>query len=63
MKIDNIYWYFKGVLPKRFCEELIQYGKQKEDQLALTGSFKNVKNLSEKQLKDLKKKEILTLFG
>jgi len=56
MKINNIYWYFKGVLPKRFCEELIQYGKQKEDQLALTGSFKNVKNLSEKQLKDLKKK-------
>tara|TARA_R110002126_G_scaffold286779_1_gene438937 strand:- start:273 stop:902 length:630 start_codon:yes stop_codon:yes gene_type:complete len=56
MKINNSYWYFKGVLSKKFCEELIQYGKQKEDQLALTGSFKNLKELSKKQLKDLKKK-------
>ena len=30
---------------------------KKEDQLALTGSFKNLKELSKKQLKDLKKKK------
>jgi|TARA_Y100000289_G_C3912889_1_gene145708 PKHD-type hydroxylase len=56
MKINNIYWYFKGVLSKRFCEELIQYGKQKEDKIALTGGLPNVEDLSKKQLKDLKKK-------
>ena len=56
MKINNIYWYFKGVLSKRFCEELIQYGKQKEDKIALTGGLPNVEDLSKKQLKDLKTK-------
>ena len=56
MKINNIYWYFKGVLSKRFCEELIQYGKQKEDKIALTGGLPDAEDLSKKQLKDLKKK-------
>ena len=31
MRIDNWYWYFKGALSRKFCEELIHYGQQQEE--------------------------------
>lgn len=55
MNLSYYYWYFPSVLTPRFCDELIQYGSSKEDQLALTGKFKHG-NLNEQNIKDLKQK-------
>ena len=56
MIIKNWFWYFEEALSKKFCEELIKYGNQKEEKLALTGNFTDEKKMSKKELKDLKKK-------
>ena len=41
MNISNYYWYFKSVLPPRFCDELIQYALSKKELLGVTGNIKN----------------------
>jgi PKHD-type hydroxylase len=60
MNLQNYYYYFQSALTPRFCDELIKYGKSQQEQLALTGGqtdkIKEGKNLSEEDLKDLKKK-------
>ena len=56
MNLKNYYWYFEKVLPDRFCDELIKYGNQKNEELALTAGFLNKKKLNEEEIKDLKKK-------
>ena len=58
MNLENSYWYFDRVLPKKFCKDVIKYGKTKEEELAITGQFsdKGPNNLSQKDIKDLKKK-------
>ncbi len=60
MNLQYYYWYFTGALPKAFCKELIKYGNEKKDELALTGGYKlkadEGKKLSEEELNDLKKK-------
>jgi hypothetical protein len=41
MLLSNYYWYFQSAIPKKICDEIIEYGKsQKKKQLqALTGGF------------------------
>jgi PKHD-type hydroxylase len=60
MNLQNYYYFFQSALTPRFCDELIKYGKSQQEQLALTGGQTNKiqegKNLSEEDLKDLKKK-------
>ena len=60
MNLQYYYWYFKAALPKSFCEDLIKYGNEKTDEIALTGGFQikgdNGKKLNEKELKNLKEK-------
>ena len=60
MNLQNYYYFFQNALTPRFCDELIKYGKSQQEQLALTGGQTNKiqegKNLSEEDLKDLKKK-------
>jgi len=53
MNLQNYYYYFKGVLTSRFCDELVKYGINQQEQIALTGNFKQ-ENLK-KEIKDLKK--------
>jgi PKHD-type hydroxylase len=57
MNLKNYYWYFKSALSDKFCDDLIAYGKQQQDQLALTGelSKKEITKLTKKEIKDLKK--------
>ena len=55
MHLQNYYYYFQKALTPRFCDELIKYGISKQEQLALTGNETNKKNLSQKDIKDLKK--------
>ena len=60
MNLQNYYYFFQSALTPRFCDELIKYGKSQQEQLALTGGQTNKiqegKNLSDEDLKDLKKK-------
>ena len=60
MNLQNYYYFFQSALTPRFCDELIKYGISQQEQLALTGGQTNKiqegKDLSDEDLKDLKKK-------
>ena len=55
MNLTNYYWYFKSAIPLRICDDIVKYGQQLQDQMAVTGGFDH-KKLDNKQIKDLKKK-------
>jgi len=55
MNLTNYYWYFKSVIPEHICNDISKYGKQLQDQLAITGGFTD-KKLNSKEVVDLKKK-------
>jgi PKHD-type hydroxylase len=54
MNIKNHYIAFTSVLPSRFCNDVLEYGKTKQEEIALTGAMNN-KNLSKKEIKNLQK--------
>ena len=56
MNLTNYYWYFKSAVPSRICDEIVKYGQQLQDQMAVTGGFGDAKKLNQKQIKDLKTK-------
>lgn len=56
MNLNNYYWYFKNALSHKFCNEILEYGKLQQDQLAITGAFNPDKKLTKEELKNLKKK-------
>ena len=55
MNLTNYYWYFKSAIPERICNDIVRYGKQLQDQMAVTGGFGD-RELNQKQIKDMKKK-------
>ena len=55
MNLTNNYWYFKSAIHERKCDDISRYGKQLQDQMAVTGGYGDQK-LNQKQVKDLKKK-------
>jgi PKHD-type hydroxylase len=55
MNLINYYYYFENALTSKFCNDVIQYGKQKQEQLGRIGGLEK-QNLSKKELKNLKKK-------
>ena len=61
MNLSNYYWYFKSALSSKFCDEVIKYGLQHQEDLAIIGGYgrdRNLKNnpLKEDEIVDLKKK-------
>ena len=56
MNLTNYYWYFKSVVPERICDDISKYGKQLQEQMAVTGGYGDSKKLNKKQVTDLKKK-------
>tara|TARA_S200002703_G_scaffold58678_1_gene50955 strand:- start:232 stop:861 length:630 start_codon:yes stop_codon:yes gene_type:complete len=54
MQLNNYYYYFKSAIPNRICDDIVKYGKQLQEQTAVTGEFSD-KTLNQKQIKDLKK--------
>ena len=63
MNLDNYYWYFESVIPHRICDDIIKYGNQLKEKMAVTGDFGNVKEFSKKQINDLKKKRNSNIVG
>ncbi len=55
MNLTNYYWYFKSAIPGRICDDIVKYGHQMQEQMAVTGGYGD-KKLNQKQIKDLKKK-------
>ena len=55
MNLTNYYWYFKSAIPEHICDDIVKYGHQMQDQMAVTGGYGD-KKLNQKQVKDLKKK-------
>ena len=55
MNLNNYYWYFTEALSSKFCDEVVKYAKEKQEELALTGFLNPDKKLSKKELQDLKK--------
>ena len=39
MNLDNYYWYFESALPPKICDDIIEYGKSQQEQIALTGNY------------------------
>jgi PKHD-type hydroxylase len=56
MNLQNYFWYFQSAIPNRICDDIVRYGKQLSDQMAVTGGYGEAKKLNKKQIKDLKKK-------
>ena len=56
MNLTNYYWYFQSAVPSRICDDISKYGKQLQEQMAVTGGYGDSKKLNQKQIKDLKKK-------
>jgi PKHD-type hydroxylase len=56
MNLLNYYWYFKKAIPDHICDDIIKYGLQTREQMAVTGGYGDPKQLNRQQVKDLKKK-------
>ena len=56
MNLHNCYWYYKQAVPERLCNDIIKYGLQLKEQMAITGGYGDPKKLNKEQVKDLKKK-------
>ena len=61
MNLKYNYWFFKNALTDKNCSDIIQLGKSKQLEIAVTGAQtkiikkKNVNELTKKEIKDLKK--------
>jgi len=55
MQLKNYYYYFQSVLTPRFCNDVLEYGKKHQEELARTGGFDKEK-LSKKEIKNIQKK-------
>ena len=57
MNLTNYYYYFQSVVPERICDDIVRYGKQLQDQMAVPGGYgRSGKKLTQQDVKDLKKK-------
>ena len=56
MNLEYYYWYFKSALPKRLCEEIIQYGNSQTEKIALTGGANPNDEISDEERKKIEVK-------
>ena len=52
MNLSNYYWYFKSAIPHKICDDIIEYGLQHQEDVAITGGYGRYRNLKEQPLKD-----------
>ena len=55
MNLQYYYWYFQSVIPPKICDDIIEYGKSQQEQIALTGDYKP-DSVSKDDIKDVSKK-------
>ena len=49
MNLQNYYWYFESALPSRLCDDIIKYGLEHQDVVAVTQGDKDLKNIQRKR--------------
>ena len=55
MNLTNYYWYFRGVLTPKFCDDVIAYANSQEEVIAITGGYGD-KKLNKDQVKNMQRK-------
>jgi len=55
MNLEYYYWYFQSAIPPKICDDIIEYGKSQQEQIALTGDY-DPEKVSEDDIKDVSKK-------
>ena len=56
MNLKNYYYYFQSALSPRLCQEIIDYGKQHQAEMAVTGGYNRSNGqMSKKDINDLNK--------
>lgn len=56
MNLENYFIYFQNAIPPKICDDIVKYGLQEQEKIALTGNLTDSKKLSKNELKDLRKK-------
>jgi PKHD-type hydroxylase len=57
MNLKNYYYYFQSALSPRLCQEIIDYGKQHQAEMAVTGGYSRQNGkMSKKDLNNMQKK-------
>jgi len=60
MNLKNYYYYFQSVLSPKICDDILNYGKKHQSEMAVTGGIENVINtkgkLDKKKIKNIQKK-------
>jgi|TARA_R100000656_G_scaffold108813_1_gene80895 PKHD-type hydroxylase len=61
MNLRHYYWWFKSAIPPRICDDIVKYGLNHKEDMAITGGLgrdRDIKKqpLNKKEIKDLKKK-------
>jgi hypothetical protein len=51
MNLSNYYWYFKSAIPPKICDDIIKYGLQHQEDLAITGGLGSNRDLKEQSIK------------
>ena len=49
MNLQNYYWYFESALPSRLCDDIVKYGLEHQDVVAVTQGDKDLKNIQRKR--------------
>jgi len=55
MNLRNYFWFFKKAIPDHICDDIVKYGLQTREEMAVTGGY-GAKGLNQRQVQDLKKK-------
>ena len=58
MNISNYYWYFKGVLTPKFCDDVIAYANQQKEVMARTGGYGDRKLKKRRSIRFKKKTKL-----
>ena len=56
MNLKNYYYYFQSALSPKLCDEIINYGKQHQAEMAVTGGYARSGKMSKKDLNNMQKK-------
>ena len=60
MNLKNYYYYFTSVLSPKFCDQVLEYGKHHQSQMAFTGGYEKILKkqgkLDAKTIKNIQKK-------
>ena len=60
MILKNYYYYFQSALSPKICDDILNYGKKHQTEMAITGGVENVTKtkvkLNKKEIKNIQKK-------